>query len=69
MNPGISYSPFYEGFDAAIEAGATLDELEKWVSGGYTSNFMATVIAWNRSRKAIESHTEDAVAAASKRRK
>jgi hypothetical protein len=68
VNPGISYSLYYEGVDAAIEAGATLEEVRKWVDGEYDTRFMALIIAWNRTRKVISNHTEDAVATAMKRR-
>ena len=62
VNPGITYDPSFEGWMAAIYAGATLDELEKWDSWGYPRQFMAKVIAYYRQKKRVESFTEEAVA-------
>jgi hypothetical protein len=66
VNTGIGYSPYYEGLTAAIGAGATLNELEKWIDGDYSPHFMAVIIAWNRTKHLISNHTEDAVSRAAK---
>ena len=47
-------------WDAAIAAGATLDELEKLDAGGYRPTFTAKLVAWHTIRKHIALHTEDA---------
>jgi hypothetical protein len=49
----------FEEIDAAIAAGATLDNLEKLLAGGYDRNFVATIVAWNRSKGMIQSHMDD----------
>jgi len=61
VNTGITYSLYYEGLDAAVWAGATLDELEKWYNGGYDSKFMSVVVALYRAHEQIEIHTRQAV--------
>lgn len=65
VNTGISYAPEYEVWNAAIEAGATLTELEKLYAGGYSSRFLAKLLAWHRARGLIETHTNDAIQKAS----
>ena len=68
MGTGITYSGHFEGMRAAIAAGATLDELEKWAGGGYDPTFMAQVIAWYRADGLISQHAQDAVMRRRKRR-
>ncbi len=66
MSTGISYSQLYAETDAAIAAGATLDELQKWYENGYPKWFKAMVVVWHTYHHLIEQHKEDAVAQASK---
>lgn len=62
MDTGISYSMGYSEWEAAIAAGATLDELVKWDKGLYPGNFKAKVVAWYNLHNTIELHANDAVA-------
>lgn len=57
--------PFLE-WEAAVAAGATLDELLAWDEGRYPKSFKAKVIAWYSNHQMIKNHTEAAVAEASK---
>lgn len=50
----------YAEWDAAVECGATLDELQKWDAGGYTARFKAKVITFVRYKRLIEMHSEEA---------
>lgn len=50
----------YAGFNAAVSAGATLDELYKWDSGEYPVWFMARVIKWCELSDLIDMHRVDA---------
>jgi hypothetical protein len=56
----------YAVWDAAIAAGATLDELKLIDEGKYPSWFLGKMIAWHISHKHIVSHGEDAVASSVK---
>ena len=58
----ISFSRDFEGWTAAIAAGATLEELYKWDAGGYPLWFMARVIVWRSMIEAIELHKAAAAA-------
>lgn len=60
-DPEIQYKLEFEGWEAAVAAGATLEELHKWYDGGYPRKFMALVIQWNRSHQLVEAHKQDAV--------
>lgn len=62
VESGIQYSQFYEMYDSAIAAGATLEELYKLERGEYPGWFLARLMVWHRSAKMIASHGEDAVA-------
>jgi len=55
-------------WEAAIAAGATLDELEKIDSGEYTIKFQARLIAWHQKHKIVQMHEQDAVARAAERK-
>jgi len=58
----------YAEMDAAIEAGATLTELQEWLDGvRFSVRFKERVVAWNNMRHLISAHREEA--AASKRGK
>ena len=67
VDTGITYSGYFEGVRAAIGAGATLSELEKWMGGEYDPKFMALVVAWYRADGLIEQHAGDAAARKRKR--
>jgi len=54
-------------WEAAIAAGAGLDELEKLDRGGYPVVFQARLIAWHQKHKIVRMHEQDAVAQAAKR--
>jgi len=62
IDPGINYDQTFEGWQAAVNAGATLDELEKWDNWEYPRPFMARVIAFHRLSNKVSSFTEEAVA-------
>lgn len=49
----------FRGLLAAIWAGATLDELEKWERNEYSSQFKATVVAAYNMKHLIDAHVED----------
>lgn len=52
----------FRGLQAAIWAGASLDELEKWELGEYNAKFMNTIIAVYNMVHLVQSHVEDAKA-------
>lgn len=62
VDPDIDYSLEFLGYQAAIAAGATLEELYKWDKGEYSHTFMGRVIARYVLNSAIISHQEDASA-------
>lgn len=62
VDPDIDYSLDFLGWQAAVDAGATLDELVKWDSGLYSRSFMSRVIAWYQLHGAVQAHMEDAMA-------
>jgi len=62
VDTGISFSTGYGEWEAAIAAGATLEELEKWDRGLYPVGFKAKVVAWYGLHSLIELHSNDAVA-------
>jgi len=62
VETGIAYGQGFSEFEAAIAAGATLDELLKWEQGLYPNQFKAKVVAWYNLHKLIELHANDAVA-------
>jgi len=69
VQTGISFGNLsFPLIDAAIAAGATLDELEKLERGGYPKRLLVLLLAWHEVRKAIELHVEDAKARAIERR-
>jgi hypothetical protein len=55
-------------WEAAIAAGATLDELEKLDRGDYTVGFQARLLAWHSVHNQVEMHKQDAAARASERK-
>lgn len=56
----------YALWDAAIAAGATMDELHRMEMGVYPPTLLAKVIAWRKGSIAINNHTEAAKAKAMK---
>jgi hypothetical protein len=58
VDPHISFSVHYNEFDAAIAAGATLEELSMLET--YPKSFRAKLIAWHNFHKLIEMHSQDA---------
>lgn len=52
----------YSEWEAAIAAGASLDDLEKWDRGGFPVQFKAKVVAWFNLHSLIELHSNDAMA-------
>ncbi len=60
VDPHISFSMGFQEWEAAIAAGATLDELLKWDQRGYPKEFMAKVIAWYQNHTLVKAHLEDA---------
>ncbi len=68
INTGIRYNSYFEGIRAAVWAGASLDELGRWIAGEYDQRFMATVVAAYRSDGEIRRHTNAAISAALEKR-
>lgn len=60
LNVGIERSDQLLLWEAAIEAGATLDELEKMDSGGYSNRFLSRLMVWYQRRKLFEAHVSEA---------
>lgn len=58
VDPHISFSVHYSVWDAAIAAGATLEELSKLES--YPKKFLAKLVAWHNYHSLIELHGQDA---------
>jgi hypothetical protein len=58
VNPHISFSVYYSEFDAAVAAGASLDELMRLEQ--YPKRFRAELVAWYGYHKMIEMHGQDA---------
>ena len=68
IQTGIEFgSELFPLWDAAISAGATLDELEKVDQGGYKGKFLAKVMAWKRTRNFVDLHSSDAQASAAEK--
>jgi hypothetical protein len=59
----------YAVWDAAIAAGATMDELKRIDEGAYPSWFLSKVIAWHIASRQIASHRDDAVASSMKNKR
>jgi hypothetical protein len=59
----------YAVWDAAIAAGATIDELKKLDDGGYPPMFVAKVVAWRAISNAVGNNVQDAVAAKAAKKK
>lgn len=69
VNPHIGMSQRLVEWNAAVAAGATLDELYKWEAmgeDGYPSWFKARVMVWHERQMQYHSHVEDAKAKAIK---
>lgn len=69
VNPRINRSQKLVEWEAAIAAGATLEELYKWEQageGGYPSWFKARVIVWHLRHQQYESHVAEAQVKAAK---
>ena len=62
VSTGIAYgSDLFPLWEAAIECGATLGELEQIDQGGrFTGKFLSKVVAFHQIRKAIELNVGDA---------
>lgn len=58
----------YRVWEAAIAAGATLEELQKLEDGRYSRAFLVKLVAWYNSHQQVELHTEDAKAREMERR-
>ena len=50
----------YRVWEAAIAAGATLEELQKLEDGRYSRAFLIKLVAWYNCRSMVDLHTEDA---------
>lgn len=62
VSTGINYNSSYEAWQAFVECGATMDELQKFEEGAYPVWFVAKVMAWNRNRLMIENTVQDSLA-------
>jgi hypothetical protein len=62
VDPKIGFSMEFLGWEAAVSAGATLDELQAWDegTGRYSKHFKARVIAWYQYHSLVRTHQEDA---------
>jgi len=60
IDPHISYSVHFSEWEAAIAAGATLDELARLEK--YPKRFRAKLVAWHGYHKAVDLHAQDAAA-------
>lgn len=61
VRTGIEYgSVSYPLWDAAIAAGASLDELERLDEGEYSIKMQAKLIAWHQLHQLVEAHKEEA---------
>jgi len=59
-DPHITYSMYYAEFDAAVAAGATLDELLRLET--FPKWFRAKLVAWHNLNNLIYLHGQDAAA-------
>jgi len=59
---------YFEMWDSFVQAGATINELEKLDAGEYDRRFVAKVMAWRRGRAYSEAHQADAQAKEMKRK-
>ena len=66
VNPGITASMRYTIWEAAIAAGATLDELK--MIDEYPKRFLADLVAWHEAHKLVNLHGQSAAADAAKKR-
>jgi len=53
-------------WEAAIAAGATLDELNRL--DDYPKSFLANLIAWHQKHRIVQMHEQDAAARATEKR-
>ena len=68
VRTGIEFDNWsYPLWDAAVAAGATLDELEKLDEGGYPRELQIKLLAWREMSRLVALHTEDARARALER--
>lgn len=66
ISTGITYNLSFSIWDAAIAAGAGIEDLWKLDQGLYPHSFVAKILAWHRGKIAIDNHTEAAKIKASK---
>lgn len=69
VRTNITYSPEYALFDAAINAGATLHDLEDLIAGKFSQKLQAKILVWNKYRQLIDVNTQDAVNRASQKKR
>jgi hypothetical protein len=67
VNHGISYSLYFEEYEACVAAGLDLEKWDNDVSDTYDKKFKERVIAWYQLHEAIKSHGADAQIQAAKR--
>ena len=68
VGTGITYgSMSFPLWEAAIAAGATLDELEKLDAGGYPISFQAKLVARHWLHQLVDLHRQEAAARAAER--
>jgi hypothetical protein len=53
---GVTYTMGFAEWEAAVAAGATLSDLERWDAGGFPREFKARVLAWHKLHGLIEAH-------------
>lgn len=62
LNVGIERSNELLLWEAAIAAGATLDDLEKLDNREYSKRFMARLVVWYERHQLYKAHVSDAEA-------
>jgi hypothetical protein len=68
IDAGITYSMAFAQWEAAVAAGATMDELYRMERGEYPKWFVAKVMAWHNVHSLVEAHKEDASAIEAQKR-
>jgi len=51
----------FAGLEAAVAAGASLEEILRWLEGEYPTWFMADIISWHNLHTMVRMHEQDAV--------
>lgn len=60
LKVGIERSDQLMLWEAAIAAGATLDELDKMDNGGYSNRFLSRLVIWYQRHNQYDAHVSEA---------